>query len=237
MQATLAIEARGLGKRFGPLWALDDVDLALPPGHFLTLFGPNGAGKTTLVRLLSTLARPTSGSIRLFGRDLRAEGSDLRRRIGVVSHSSYLYRSLSAYENLNFYARMFEVEDAGGRARQVLDEVGLADRMHDPVRTFSRGMEQRCAIARALVHSPDLLLLDEPFTGLDPDAADRLAGLLARMHDGTRTVLLTSHDLAHGSDLADRVAILSNGRIVHEGAADDAAAEDIVSTYRRATGA
>lgn len=227
-----ALRVRDLTKQFGSARALRGVDLELRHGEFVTLFGPNGAGKTTLVRVLSTLARPSQGHVEIFGVTLgRGVAADLRRRIGVVSHRSFLYRSLTARENLVFYARMFDVPDPGGAADRVLETIGLHRRCHDLVAGFSRGMEQRCAIGRALVHDPDLLLLDEPFSGLDPDAADRLWETLRRMHGGHRTILLTSHDLGRGATLAQRVAFLSSGRLLHDGPADELDPDTLRSLY------
>ncbi len=230
-----AISVRTLSKRFGLNVALDSLDLELPPGEFLTLFGPNGAGKTTLIRCLATLTRPTSGSVSLLGSPMLQAAPSLRRHIGVVSHASFLYGALSARENLLFYAHMFEVEDAPERARRVLESVGLGDRLDDPVRTFSRGLRQRCAIARALVHDPAILLFDEPFSGLDPVAADTLGGLLRDAHARERTVLMTSHDLRRGHDLADRVAVLSYGRLVLDIPASDIEPEALAARYQAAT--
>ena len=232
-----AVEVASLNKHFGNATALARVDFAVPAGQFLTVFGPNGAGKTTLMRILSTLARPSDGTVRVFGEDTRTASAMVRRRIGLVTHRSLLYAALSAFENVSFFARMFGVEDADGVARTLLVELGLEHRMDDPVQTYSRGMEQRCAIARALVHDPDVLLLDEPFSGLDPDARARLSALLARPTDKRRTVILTSHDLAHGADLADRVAILARGRIVFDTPAAEIAAGEMPSIYREHTGA
>lgn len=233
--ATPAIEARGVRKHFGHSVALRGVSLTVPRGQFLTLFGPNGAGKTTLVRILATLARPNDGQVRLFGHEVASSGAALRRRIGVVSHRSFLYGALTARQNLTFYARMFDVADPDHRVTEILETMGLAHRAHDPVGGFSRGLEQRCAIARALLHDPDLLLFDEPFTGLDPEAADRLLELLHSLHDSQRTVLLTSHDLGRGAEMADQVAILAAGRLTYQGNRGEVEAADIAELYRVAT--
>jgi len=232
-----AVEVRGLSKHFGSAAALGGVDFSLPTGVFLTVFGPNGAGKTTLMRILATLARPTEGTVRVFGEDTLTAPAQARRRIGLVTHRSLLYASLSAFENVAFFARMFGVDDAAQRARAILSDLGLEHRMDDAVQTYSRGMEQRCAIARALVHEPDVLLLDEPFSGLDPDARARLRDLLVRPTDKPRTIILTSHDLTHGADLADRVAILARGRLVFDAPAQDIPAGTMAEVYREHTGA
>jgi heme exporter protein A len=232
-----AVEVSELSKNFGSAAALGGVDFSVPAGEFITIFGPNGAGKTTMMRILATLARPSGGSVRIFGEDTRTAAAEVRRRIGLVTHRSLLYASLSAFENVSFFARMFEVADPEQRAREILTELGLEHRMNDAVQTYSRGMEQRCAIARALVHGPDVLLLDEPFSGLDPDARARLRGLLARPENGGHTIILTSHDLSHGADQADRVAILARGRLVFDVAARDIPPGTMADVYHEHTGA
>lgn len=229
MQATIV--ARRLGKRFGGHVGLADVDLEVPTGEFLTIFGPNGAGKTTLIRCLATLARPTTGTVELLGTMLTRAAAGIRSRIGVVSHQSFLYGQLTARENLLFYARMFAVEHPDERVLAVADLVQLGDRLDDQVRTFSRGLVQRCAIARALVHEPDLLLFDEPFSGLDPLAAARLVEILRAAHDAGSTVVMTSHDLRRGTELADRVAVLRRGRLAHIQPA--ITTENFEATYNR----
>ncbi len=213
MQATIV--ARGLGKRFGRHVGLAGVELEVPRGEFLTIFGPNGAGKTTLIRCLSTLARPTTGTVEILGTGLVSASAKIRARIGVVSHESFLYGQLTARENLLFYARMFGVEQPETRVRAVADMMQLSNRLDDQVRAFSRGLVQRCSIARALVHEPDVLLFDEPFSGLDPLAATRLVDILRAAHDAGGTVVMTSHDLRRGIELADRVAVLRRGKLAH----------------------
>ncbi len=243
-----AIQVSELSKHFGPATALGRVDFSLAAGEFLTIFGPNGAGKTTMMRIIATLARPSSGSVRIFGHDVSSAPAAIRRRIGLVTHRSLLYGSLSALQNVAFFARMFGVDNAEDRAREILVKMGLEHRMDDPVQTYSRGMEQRCAIARALVHEPDILLLDEPFSGLDPDAVVRLQNLVAcpngaadpngaaRPDRAPRTVILTSHDLSRGAELATRVAILARGRLVFDAPAKDIAAGTMPEVYREHTG-
>ncbi len=233
--AAPAVEVKGLSKHFGSATALGGIDLSLPAGEFLTVFGPNGAGKTTFMRIVATLARPSGGVVRIFGQDTHDAPAAVRRRLGLVTHRSLLYGSLSAYENVVFFARMFGVADAEERARQILVDLGLEHRMDDPVQTYSRGMEQRAAIARALVHGPEVLLLDEPFSGLDPDARARLRALLGGSDRGNRTVILTSHDLGRGAELADRVAILARGRLVYDAPADDIPTGSMAQVYHEHT--
>ncbi len=232
--AANAVEAEKLAKHFGSSTALANLDLSVPRGQFLAIFGPNGAGKTTLIRILATLARPSSGTVRIHGQDVARASPRLRRHIGLVSHRSFLYPVLSAHQNVTFFARMFGVDDADERARSALVEIGLEHRMHDPVASFSRGMEQRCAIARALVHDPDILLFDEPFSGLDPDASQRLGDRLKTLHGSGRTIVLTSHDLSRGAESADRIAILARGRLVFDAPRREVPEGGIGATYRAA---
>ncbi|MDR0347074.1 MAG: ABC transporter ATP-binding protein [Coriobacteriales bacterium] len=206
-----AIELCALSKVFGSRKALDDVSFTLPQGAFLSIFGPNGAGKTTLLRIISTLAHPTSGTARLLGLSLKENSDDIRERIGLVSHRSLLYLDLTAEENLHFAARLYGVANPAQRVSQMLATVELTARRHDPVRSFSRGMTQRLSIARALIHDPQLVLLDEPYSGLDPHAADILDGLLASVREG-RSFVMVSHDLHKGFELGTHVLMLARGR-------------------------
>jgi heme exporter protein A len=214
------IEVRGLVKAFGRRVALRGVDLRVEAGEFLTLLGPNGAGKTTLVRILATLSRPTAGQVFINGFDLAENAGEVRRCLGVVSHQTLLYDELTAGENLEFYSRMYDLPAPQARIAEILELVGLAQRRDDLVRTLSRGMQQRLAIARAILHDPPILLLDEPDTGLDQQAAARLRELLATVGLGGRTVLMTTHNLERGLAVGDRVAILARGRIVYQAARD-----------------
>ncbi len=234
-EAPPAIEVRRLVKSFGHQVALRGVDLAVPEGDFLTLFGPNGAGKTTLIRIVASLTRPTEGTVLLRGQDLGRAAASERRQIGLISHNPLLYGDLTAEENLRFFARLYDLEDRRGRIDQVLEQVGLAARRRDPVRTYSRGMVQRLAIARAILPDPDLVLLDEPYTGLDLQAADMLRSVLEDLVAASRTVVLTTHNLEQGLEMCDRAAILHRGRIAWQGqrAGIDLAAMKAI--YRGAT--
>jgi heme exporter protein A len=229
------IQVSGLVKQFGPLVALRDVDFQVEAGEFVSLMGPNGAGKTTLLRILSTLSRPTRGTVTIAGHTLPKGADQARRQIGFLSHQPLLYGELSAEENLRFFARLYDLPQNGGRIDALLQQVGLDERRRDRARTFSRGMQQRLAIARVLLHDPGVVLLDEPFTGLDPDAADRLAGTLRDLHDGRRTVVMTTHDLDRGLALCDRALLIARGRLVYVARRDEIAASNFRETYSRVT--
>ena len=230
-----AIEVRKLTKAFGHQAALRGVDLAVGEGEFLTLFGPNGAGKTTLIRIVSSLTRPTSGTIRVRGEDLGKAGTSLRKHIGLISHNPLLYGDLTPDENLRFFARMYDLPDAAARIDSVLDQVGLVARRRDPVRTFSRGMVQRLAIARAILHDPSIMLLDEPYTGLDLQAADMLREVLGELAASNRTVILTTHNLEQGLEMCDRAAILNRGKMAWEGERAGLDLESMKEIYRDVT--
>ncbi len=210
--APLAVSARGLVKQFGRRRGLDGVDLEVPSGAFLSIFGPNGAGKTTLLRMLALLSRPTRGELSLLGVDALEEPDSLRSRIGLISHKPMLYGDLTARENLRFFASLYgDVDEA--RIDELLRLVELDHRCNDCARTFSRGMQQRLSIARALVNDPELVLLDEPYSGLDPHAAELFDELIGRVRDG-RTFVMVSHDLEKGFAMCSHALILARGRVV-----------------------
>ncbi|HSL96196.1 MAG TPA: heme ABC exporter ATP-binding protein CcmA [Thermoleophilia bacterium] len=212
------IEVEGLRKTFGRREVLRGVSFQLERGGFLAVFGPNGAGKTTILRVLATLLSPGSGSVRVAGHDVREDPMPVRRAVGLISHSPLLYPDLTAYENLRFYADMYGVEDREARIDELLDRLELSHRRYDVVRAFSRGMRQRLAIARAVLHRPRVLLLDEPHEGLDPRAVDILDGLLAEIR-ADHTFVMVTHHLGKGLELASRVMIVDAGRVAYEHAA------------------
>jgi len=211
------LEASALTRRFGARVALDRLDLTVAKGEAIAIFGPNGAGKSTLCRLLTSTLKPTSGSIRVAGQDPRRQELAVKRMFGVVSHHTFLYDGLSARENLLFFARLSGVRQPAARVEELLRTVGLPDRGDDAVRGFSRGMQQRVALARALLHEPEILLLDEPFTGLDPQATRWLTTTIAELHGGGTTILMVTHDPARGLSLTDRWILLSRGRLTASG--------------------
>ena len=229
------IEVRRLVKTFGLKPVLRGVDFRAQPGEFVALLGPNGAGKTTMLRILATLSRPTMGEVRLAGYALPAQAAEVRRLLGVVSHQPLLYGDLTAEENLRFYARMYGLSDGAGRAAEVLDSVGLAARRRDLVRQFSRGMQQRLAIGRALLHDPQVMLFDEPYTGLDQDASSMLDEVLRRVAVAGRTVVMTSHDLPRAADLATRIDVLSRGVIAASVPQAGITPAGLIDLYRQVT--
>jgi heme exporter protein A len=206
-----AIAQRGAGRRYRERAALRDVTLELATGHTLVVFGPNGAGKTTLLRMLATLLRPHAGEVRVLGSALPDDGYAVRGRIGFLGHEPLLYRELSGRENLRFHGRLHGV--AAGRVDEVLDAVGMTARAEDPVAELSRGMVQRLAIARAVLHEPDLLLLDEPLANLDPAATAQVEPLIGAGGPTMRTRVVTSHDPAGGLRGADLALGLKGGRV------------------------
>jgi heme exporter protein A len=230
-----ALEVEGLTRVFGVRKALDGVTFSLPAGAFLSIFGPNGAGKTTLLRTLTTLQNPSSGTAKVFGLDVVADAVELRSRIGLISHNPLLYPDLSAEENLLFFADMYCIDDPATRVRELLESVELLHRRFDLVRTFSRGMLQRLSIARALLHRPDVLFLDEPYSGLDPHAMDILDHLIAQVR-GQHTFVMVSHDLGKGLELCSHALILAKGRVVRFDEKADIDDETFAAEYRSTVG-
>jgi len=230
----IMIEVKKLVKRFGLKTVLRGVDFQVQPGEFVALLGPNGAGKTTFLRILASLSRPSLGSVDIAGYSLPKEAAAVRARLGVVSHMPLLYEDLTAEENLKFYARMYGIADYEDRITEVLEMVGLEGRRHDLVRTFSRGMQQRLAIGRAVLHDPDVMLFDEPYTGLDQDASSMLDGVLRTVAGQGRTVVMTSHDLARAEDLATRFDILSRGVIAASSLREGLGQANLLTFYKKA---
>jgi heme exporter protein A len=222
-----AVVLRGAGRRYGERAALRDVSFELEAGRTLVIFGPNGAGKTTLLRMLATLLRPHAGEVRVLGRELPGDGYAVRGRIGFLGHEPLLYRELSGRENLRFHARLHGAPPA--RVEAVLDAVGMTSRADDPVAELSRGMVQRLAVARAVLHEPELLLLDEPLANLDPAAAAQVQPLIGRASGRTR--VLTSHDPAGGLQGADLALGLKAGRTALLAPAASVTPEQIAELY------
>ncbi len=219
--------AEGLHHAFGRVVALDGVSFSLAPGQTLAIFGPNGAGKTTLLKVLAGLINPQAGSARVDGG---------RRAIGWIGHQSHLYGHLTVRENLLFWGSLYGLSAArrAARAAEVLARLDMSDRAGEPVWSLSRGLLQRAAIAKALLHDPAVLLLDEPFTGLDLAAAGQLRVLLGELHDGGRMMVLATHNVDEGAELATDVAFQRRGRFVHFAPRGTRSATEIAAGYRRA---
>ena len=230
-----AIRTKKLSKVFGNRRAVDGVSLEVPQGAFLSIFGPNGAGKTTLLRVLATLTRPTSGEATLMGIDLKEDPDEARAHIGMISHRSMLYPDLTAEQNMLLYARLYGVHDPEARVMELLDAVELKHRRLDAVRTFSRGMTQRLAIARALVHDPDVVFLDEPYSGLDPHAVEIFDGLIEAQREG-RTFVMVSHDLQKGYSMCTHALVMAKGRVVAFDEKDALDYDEFAQLYRTTVG-
>ena len=223
-----AVEVEGLARHYGEREALSGVSLSLRAGQTLVVFGPNGAGKTTLLRILATLLRPHLGKVRILGSALPDEAWAVRGRLGLLGHEPLLYRELTARENLRFHARLHDV--ASERVEQLLASVRMEDRADEPIRTLSRGMVQRVAVARAVLHDPELLLLDEPRSNLDPAAAELVEPLIGAASGRTRVIC--SHDPGGGLAEADLVLGLREGRAAMLAAAADVDAAAVTELYR-----
>jgi heme exporter protein A len=228
------ITVHKLVKRFGMKTVLRGLDFEVQPGEFVALLGPNGAGKTTFLRILASLSRPTLGAVSVDGYRLPDQAAEVRARLGVVSHLPLLYGDLTAEENLRFFGRMYGVSNIDERITEVLEMVGLVSRRRDLVRTFSRGMQQRLAIGRAVFHDPDVMLFDEPYTGLDQDASAMLDDVLRSVAAKGRTVVMTSHDLMRAEELASRFDVLSHGVIAASARRKQLGKSNLLSFYKKA---
>lgn len=229
------IKIQGLTKNYGLNAVLRGVNLHVHPGEFVTLVGSNGAGKTTLMRIVAAMLRPSSGQVQIGGWGLPEHAEKVRRHIGLVSHHALLYGDLTAAENLSFFARLYQLDNQEERIANALRLVGLAARQRDPVRSFSRGMLQRLTIARATLHEPDVLLLDEPYTGLDQDATRLLDELLRQESERGRTIFMITHDLVRGLDLGHQIAILDRGKIAKIVARESVSPAEFLALYAEVT--
>jgi heme exporter protein A len=219
-EPSVALACRGLTKRYGRVTALRSVDLIVPAGECVALFGRNGAGKTTLLQIIGSLIGSYEGSAEIFGQRVRRGDSEHRRHVGLVLHDTCLYMDLSVMDNLRFFARLYSVADPEGRARELLAQFDLETRAHSVARELSRGMKQRLALARALVHRPRLLLLDEPYTGLDEPSSQGLSNMLEQFVRDGGTVLMSTHDVERAFDSATRALILDQGNITFDRSTD-----------------
>jgi heme exporter protein A len=231
MPDTLALDSKEIEKKFGYSYAIRNISLQVRRGEFVALFGSNGAGKTTFLKVAAGLMRPTRGSLTIEGFDVGKDAEETRRRIGFLSHNTFVYRDLSPLENLKFFCRLYGVSDSEERLLDLLKRVDLAQRAREPVRAFSRGLQQRVGIARALLHDPSLILLDEPYTGLDAKAAQKLNDILDEAARSGKTIILTTHDIDQGLRAATRAVILDRGKVVHDGPAGDIAVRDAYVRY------
>ncbi|HPN34103.1 MAG TPA: heme ABC exporter ATP-binding protein CcmA [bacterium] len=226
------IIAQGLCKKFGSLYALRDVSFEIGQGQWVALLGANGAGKTSLSRILAALSRPSAGRACVAGQWVDEKPELVRERIGVVSHHTLLYEDLSAVENLKFYAAMYRVRQAEERMAELLNQVGLWTRRRDPVRTFSRGMQQRLALVRAMLHEPSVLLLDEPFAGLDVHASRLLTHFMEQALQQNVTVFMTTHDVEYAQAHSQRTLVLVQGRLRLNEASRQIAAGQVLDLLR-----
>jgi heme exporter protein A len=231
----LALEVRELSRTFGARKALDAVTFDLPKGAFLSIFGPNGAGKTTMLKVLSTLMNPSKGSAKVVGLDVVQDAVKLREKIGFISHNPLLYPDLTAEENLEFFAELYCLDDPKARVRELLSAVELEHRRFEPVSGFSRGMTQRLSIARALLHDPEVIFLDEPYSGLDPHAMDILDALIASVR-AEHTFVMISHDLQKGLELCSHALILAKGKVVLFDEREAIDPDAFAATYRATVG-
>ena len=232
------IELIKLIKTYGLLPVLRKIDLSIYRGEFVALLGPNGSGKSTTIRLLTGLTQPTAGEIRVGGWSVPKEMAAVRAQIGLVSHKSLLYENLTARENLRFFANLYNLprQEINQRIDHILERVDLLKRGDDLIRTFSRGMQQRLSIARALLHDPHVLLFDEPYTGLDQSAAATLDGLLNDARQDKHTIIMATHQLNRAAELADRVVILNRGKVGYDETVSGMTPTALTTTYAEITG-
>ncbi len=224
-------EAQNIVKRFGRSAVLKKLNLRLKQGEFVSIFGPNGAGKTTFLKISAMIISPSEGNILVFGENIKNAGDLARVEIGFIAHDTFLYRNLTARENLKFYGNIYGIEDIDSTINHCLESVGLLNRAEDLVSKFSRGMLQRLTIARAFLHDPTIMFLDEPYTGLDSTASVFLNELIHKFYNTDKTGILTTHNLDQGYDLATRLVILNNGRIEFDADKDSISKNDFRDKY------
>lgn len=234
VSSSRVIAVRDLSRFFGNRRVLKDIDLDINRGETVVIFGPNGAGKTTLIKILATIMSPSSGHITVNGLDLKENALEIRRLIGIVTHQTFLYGNLTARENLEFYSRLYDIPDRRNRVEELVETVGMTHRLDHRVAIFSRGMQQRLSIARALLHRPSIMLLDEPETGLDQEANDMLWKALRSYEGGAPAIVLTTHSLERGLEQCHRLLILVDGQIAFQGS--DLGLDELKKIYRQHTG-
>lgn len=231
-ELTPRVRLAGIQKSFGHFTALRGVSCSIAPNEVVALFGRNGAGKTTLLKILALLMRPTAGEYYLDGENARHQSEHSRARIGFISHNTYLYSDLTAHENLKFFGALYELSDLEQHIQQSLEDVQLWERRNERVRGFSRGMQQRLSLARTFLHNPDLLLLDEPYTGLDPIASEMLDRLIERYKAEGRTVILTTHNLDLRLRAVSHVIVLENGIMACDERGTDFTSKQFAEIFR-----
>lgn len=231
LQHSIAIQTEQLTKKFSREYALNNLHLRVERGKIITILGPNGAGKTTLLRILATLARPTSGQILVNGQDLVRNSAAIRSQIGFLPHQVLLYGRLTVFENLHLFGTLYGITSLKKRIEECLAIIGITHLRHELTQTLSRGMQQRTAIARAILHDPDILLLDEPNTGLDQAAAQYLDNLLRQLHSQGKTILMTSHAIDRLDALETDIIILARGRIVFSAPRSGLRGTDVLALY------
>ena len=230
------LEALGVSRRYGWRWALEGLSLAVSPGESLALLGKNGSGKTTLLKTMAGLLRPTEGVVRVNGEPISRKA---KAGIGLLSHEPMLYAGLTIRENLGYYAKLFGMQsgEIPGRVDYLADTLDIEGRLDEPVRALSQGLRQRAALARALLHEPEIVLLDEPFTGLDPDAAGRLESVVRALCEHHHCIVVfTTHDLPKAFDMAGRIAVLAGGRLAYEGSADNSNQKEVLAAFDESSG-
>jgi len=231
----LVVEAQGIKKSFGKTLSLRGIDLGIEQGDSVVIFGPNGAGKTTLIKILATIMNPSSGKILIDGLDTKEEAEKARKRIGVVSHQTFLYQNLTPRENLEFYSRLYDVPERKNRIAEVLELVGMSPHLHQRVGTLSRGMQQRVTIARSLLHKPSVMLLDEPETGLDQQATSMLWEAIETETQEKCTIIVATHNLERGFEVGESFLILDKGRVVYEGRKENLDLSALEKAYHSST--
>ena len=226
------IHIENLSKSFGFKKVLDGININLDKGDFVTLFGPNGAGKTTLIRILATIIKGDEGSISISGYDMKKEVQSIRSEIGLLTHENFLYQNLSVSENLNFFARIYKIKNPEESISEKLNRIGIYSKKNELVRNLSSGMKQRASIARSLIHDPNIVLLDEPFVGLDIEGAEYLLQILCDLKNENKTVIVTTHDLKLGLHECNKVIVIHKGKIRLNEAIDNIDVSDFEITYK-----
>jgi heme exporter protein A len=225
------IKLEKVTKKYSHIEALKELSFSLKKGEFLSIFGANGAGKSTLLKILSAQTKATKGSIFFNGTNIKDLPNDFRQNFGIISHQPFLYENLSAFENLNFYAKLYSVENIEEVVKNILKKVELFKRKDDLVRGYSRGMLQRLSIARALIHNPEIILLDEPYTGLDQHASYLLSNILQEQFENNKTIIMVTHNLQRGYQLSSKIAIMKKGEFVFFDDKEKILEEKLEETY------